>query len=127
MTRRANGEGTIYRRSDGRWEAALYVPDAEGRRRRKRLYGRTRAEVATQLRAASARIDRGLPAVDAGTRLDVYLPMWLDQVARPTLRPKTIEGYETVIRRHLLPCIGGSTTLSVVTGLGSVRCGESAR
>jgi len=26
MTRRANGEGTIYRRSDGRWEAALYVP-----------------------------------------------------------------------------------------------------
>ncbi len=27
MTRRANGEGTIYRRDDGRWEAALYVPD----------------------------------------------------------------------------------------------------
>lgn len=115
MTRRANGEGTIYRRSDGRWEAALYVPDAEGRRRRKRLYGRTRAEVATQLRAASARIDRGLPAVDAGTRLDVYLPMWLDQVARPTLRPKTIEGYETVIRRHLLPRIGAKTLRSLTT------------
>jgi len=41
--------------------------------------------------------------------------MWLDQVARPTLRPKTIEGHETVILRHLLPRIGAKTLRSLTT------------
>lgn len=42
MSRRANGEGTIYQRTDGRWEGAAYVLTATGGRSRKRVYGRTR-------------------------------------------------------------------------------------
>jgi integrase len=40
MGRRGNGEGTITRRKDGRWEARYTVHSAEGPKR-KVLYGKT--------------------------------------------------------------------------------------
>jgi integrase len=48
MARRANGEGTVYRRKDGRWEAAVYVLTADGTRKRVRIYGRTRGRGSSQ-------------------------------------------------------------------------------
>jgi hypothetical protein len=57
MSRCGNGEGTITRRKDGRWEARYYVPTVNGTKR-KTLYGRTQAEVRVKLtKALSDRID----------------------------------------------------------------------
>jgi hypothetical protein len=42
--RRANGEGTITKRADGRYQAAYYVLDPQGHRVRKFVYARTREE-----------------------------------------------------------------------------------
>ena len=56
--RRGNGEGTITRRKDGRWEVKYTVHKAEGMKRRAH-YGKTRAEVAEKLtRALSDRSSR---------------------------------------------------------------------
>ncbi len=44
--RRANGEGTITKRADGRYQAAAYVFRPDGTRVRKFVYGKTREEVA---------------------------------------------------------------------------------
>jgi len=49
MNQRANGEGSIYRRSDGRWTAACDVLRPDGTRVRRAVYGKTRKEVADQL------------------------------------------------------------------------------
>ena len=46
--KRGNGEGTIYRRKDGKWATQYTVYTAEGRKR-KTLYGKTRSEVAARL------------------------------------------------------------------------------
>ena len=35
-----------------------------------------------------------------------YLEHWLAEVVRPTLAPRTYQGYEAVARRHLVPVIG---------------------
>ena len=43
--RKANGEGTTYRRSDGRWAAQVYVNQSDGRRVRQTFYGWTRKDV----------------------------------------------------------------------------------
>jgi hypothetical protein len=51
--KRANGEGTIYERKDGRYEGAAFVPTMAGTVKRVRLYGRTRDDV--RRRAAKAR------------------------------------------------------------------------
>jgi len=47
-TKRANGEASIYKRTDGRWAASLSLDH----RRRKTFYGKTRQEVARKLAAA---------------------------------------------------------------------------
>jgi integrase len=70
MGKRGNGEGSITRRKDGRWEARYYVPTVNGTKR-KTLYGRTQAGVRVKLtKALSDRIDgiraTGVEAVARG-------------------------------------------------------------
>ncbi len=55
--RRANHEGTIYKRQDGRWVASVSL--ASGRR--KSFYGRTRDEVVQKLTTGLQAGQDGLP------------------------------------------------------------------
>ncbi|MDE3074713.1 MAG: hypothetical protein KGJ86_04725 [Chloroflexota bacterium] len=76
--KRANGEGTITHRKDGRWQAALYKPDGD----RKFYYGATRDEVHELLiKAQNALID-GLPLPDEKVTLGEYLDYWLDSLRK---------------------------------------------
>ena len=47
----------------------------------------------------------GLDLDYRGLTLGAYLELWLDS-KRPTLTPRTIEGYEDIFRRHIVPVIG---------------------
>ena len=50
MGRRSNGEGSITKRKDGRWQAAVSVgTDENGKLKRKYFYARTKEEVTTKL------------------------------------------------------------------------------
>ena len=56
-TRRANNEGSIYQRNDGRWAGVATVGyDDEGRQKRKVVYGKTRLEVNKKLSELTNRI-----------------------------------------------------------------------
>ncbi|MFN3006666.1 tyrosine-type recombinase/integrase [Mycolicibacterium wolinskyi] len=104
--RRPTGEGTIYRRKDGRWEGAAYLPTASGGRRRIRVYGKTRSEAHTRLNEYLATSQRGVPVPERSWTIAAYLDYWMREVAPLTLRPRTIELYESVIRNHLKPRLG---------------------
>jgi hypothetical protein len=52
--RRAYGERTISKRKDGRWIGIAEPGWQDGRRRRKYVYGRTRAEVPAKLARSAA-------------------------------------------------------------------------
>lgn len=115
--RRITGEGTVYLRKDGRWEAAAYLPTVSGGRRRIRVYGKTHQEAQTQLTAKLAASDKGIPVADHSWTIGGYLDYWMRDVAPMRLRPRTIELYEAIIRRHLKPRLGTKslTGLSVTT------------
>ncbi|AGB22129.1 site-specific recombinase XerD [Mycobacterium sp. JS623] len=115
--RRATGEGTVYRRKDGRWEGAAYLPTASGKRRRIRVYGTSSHDAKAKLTAQMAAAERGIPAADRSWTIAQYLDYWMREVTPITLRPKTLEGYESVIRVHLKPWLGAQslTQLSVTT------------
>ncbi|WP_435212600.1 tyrosine-type recombinase/integrase [Streptomyces sp. bgisy034] len=104
--RNANGEGTIYRRKDGRYEGAVYVLTTSGTRKRVRVYGATRAEVSKKLTEAKAKNDQGIPVADRSWKLGEYLDYWLEEVVKPGKKPKTYEQYELVTRRNLKPSLG---------------------
>ena len=101
-----NGEGTIYRRKDGRWVGAVYAPTNRGGRKRVAFYGKTRGEVRAKLTALLRDVDRGLTVAAENWTVEQYLDHWLATVVRPNRAPKTYQGYELVVRRHLVPVLG---------------------
>ncbi|HEX6968169.1 MAG TPA: site-specific integrase [Micromonosporaceae bacterium] len=105
--RKANGEGTIFQRADGRWCGAGYVLAADGTRKRVYVYGATRREAADKLAEKLADSNRGLVvAADANLTVGEYLTAWLTGVAWHRLRPTTYVTYESLVRRFLIPGLG---------------------
>ncbi|MCW2538730.1 MAG: site-specific recombinase XerD [Frankiales bacterium] len=113
--RRANGEGTIYQRKDGRWEGAVYLQTVSGQRKRIRTYGNTAAEVRTALALQINANQTGVPVADTPLSVGTYLDYWLANIAKPNRRPKTYLLYELTVRLHIKPALGvkSLTRLSV--------------
>jgi integrase len=79
--------------------------NAEGKRRRVTVYGKTKQEVQQKLRDLQARADRGLDAGGGRLTLGQWLTRWLEMV-RPTVEPGTYGPYERHVRLHLVPHLG---------------------
>lgn len=105
--RRANGEGSLSKRKDGRWEGAAYLRTVGGKVRRIRVYAQTRSEAHTKLTARLADAARGVPIADRTWKVGDYLDHWFTN--NTTLRPATRELYEAAIRNHVKPMIGTCT------------------
>jgi integrase len=103
--KRGNGEGSIYRRRDGRWVGQYLVHTAKGPQYRY-LYGKTRAVVAEKLTRAMADRDSGL-IFDAGkVTVGDYLDRWLADTVKGTVRTSTYERNEEIVRLHIKPSLG---------------------
>lgn len=106
MAKRGNGEGTIYRRSDGRWCATVTVAYRPGKQQRKTFYGKTRREVQEKLTAVLRARQQGIPVITERQTVASFCDRWLDDVARPRLRPLSFVAYRGVIEHHVRPAIG---------------------
>ena len=105
MGRRGNGEGTITRRKDGRWEAKYTAHTAEGPKRRA-LYGKTRKEVADKLVRALTDSASGYTFDTETMTVGEYLDRWLNDSDRGSVRTSTYERHEQIVRLHLKPAFG---------------------
>ncbi len=106
MTRRGHHEGSIYKRSDGRWAATVTLGYENGKRRRKTFYGETRKEVQEQLTKALSDIQQGLPLPNERLTVGAFLTRWLEESIRPMRRPKIYTSYAQVVRLYLQPMLG---------------------
>lgn len=105
MSRRANGEGSIYKReSDGRYVGALTIPDpATGKSSRRVFYGKTRAEVRTKLRAATDRLEEGQPVSDSKATLSQWLQHWTSTTLAASDRKESTRSlYRSLATKHLM-------------------------
>ena len=101
MAKRGNTEGSIYKRQDGRWVAALTMPDGK----RRNLYGKTRKEAGSKLAEAIHDRGKGLPVIPERQTVEDFLLIWLEGV-KPSIRPSTFTRYEEYVRLHTIPIIG---------------------
>lgn len=107
-TRRGHGEGTIYRRPNGLWAGQVTVgPDPKtGKPKRLTFYGKTKSEVKRKMEEAKARAITTGFVETARVTVGDWLDRWLEQYARPRVRPTTWGCYEYIIRVHLRPALG---------------------
>ena len=103
--KRGNGEGSITKRDDGRWMARYTVRTIKGPKRRT-VYGRTRAEASAKLARAMADRDGGLVFDADSLTVEEYLDRWLSNSVKDTVRERTYERYEEIIRLHVKPALG---------------------
>ena len=106
--RRANGEGSIRKRSDGRWEGRYTAgrnPET-GKPIYKNVLGKTQAEVKAKLKAAieeSANLDM-LKAEQYTT--GQWMDVWFENCAKIKVRPSSHQTYRGYIDNHIKPNIG---------------------
>ncbi|MFD9923951.1 tyrosine-type recombinase/integrase [[Kitasatospora] papulosa] len=117
--RNPNGAGTITKRKDGRYQAAVYVLQPDGTRARKFAYGKTWAECDTKRRDLLAKVDQGVPVPTRSAKLSEWLPYWLDNVVKPRRKLSTYDKYEAHVRLYLVPMVGGKRLEAL--GVADVR------
>ena len=93
--KRANGEGNIRKRADGRWEGrytAGYHPET-GKRIIKNVLGKTQAECKAKLSATLESV-KGIDVSRADEYTVVaWLRTWFELYAKPHIRPSTMNYY----------------------------------
>ena len=106
--KRANGEGNIRKRADGRWEGrytAGYHPET-GKRIIKNVLGKTQAECKAKLSAAMAAA-RGIDVSRADEyTVATWLRSWYEIYAKPNIRISTANRYQLMVEQYTIPRIG---------------------
>ena len=95
MPKRANNEGSIYKRNDGRWCASV-----SEKGKRKYLYGKTRSQVVKKLKDYQA----SYKPIEEITAKE-YFNKWLEQI-RPNIIDSTYIKRKQIIRDYISPAIG---------------------
>jgi len=106
--RRGNGEGSITKRKDGRYQGYAtvgYDPES-GKPKKKYFYGKTRKELQQLITEALGKVQAGTYQEASKLRAADWFKLWLDEYQRMSLRTTTYESYEMQIRLHILPVIG---------------------
>lgn len=104
--RAPNGSGSVFKRADGRWCGAIYVMEADGVRRRRRVYASTRAEAETKMVELRQKADQGRPLTPSQLTVERYLNEWLELVVARRVRPNTLSGYRYHADRYLIADLG---------------------
>ncbi|MGW4610098.1 tyrosine-type recombinase/integrase [Streptomyces sp. NPDC004532] len=104
--RNPNGAGSIWQRKDGRYEARVYVPQPDGTRKRKTVYGSTWEECDTKRQELVRRDRQGIPTPTRSAKLSEWLPYWLEHYILPRRKLSTYDKYETHVRLYLVTLLG---------------------
>ncbi|WPX08229.1 tyrosine-type recombinase/integrase [Anaerocellum danielii] len=107
MARRGKGEGSIFKRKDGRWCGFITLGyDEKGNQKKKFFYGKTRQEVAEKINQALNELKQGVLIAEGNITLEEWLRTWLWEYKRPQISESTFDDYESIIRNHINPVLG---------------------
>lgn len=108
QNRRQHGEGSLFKRKDGRWVAQLELPPKNGRRNLKPFYGATADEaMEKRQRFKDSQREGFTPATGRGEFLGAYLNHWLYNVIRAEVRENTWHTHHRPkVEKHLIAKLG---------------------
>jgi len=98
--KRGNGEGSISRRKDGRWEGRYWIQG-----KRKSVYGKTKRDVAEKLAKAVAEKEIAPEFVPTNITVAEFFGQY-EEAVQHTMRRRSYETCCEIARLHLLPAFG---------------------
>lgn len=102
--RRGRGEGSIYERDDGLWVSSVSLGyTADGKRRRRTVYGKSKQEVQEKLRKLQSDEQAGMITATSKTTVADFVDQWVAD-AEKNHAPATIDRYKLTaekVRAHL--------------------------
>ncbi len=115
-TRRPNGTGSIYQRTDGLWVGKISMgTDESGRRKRKTVYGKSQTEIAKKLSDISGRILSNSYEDIENKTIGKLMLEWLLVFKKNAVSPRTFEGIIRNYRLHIEPQIGNMKLYEIDT------------
>jgi integrase len=97
---RANGEGTVFKRPAGGWQAQATIGG-----KRRSFYGRTQAATLDKVKAARTAVEAGSLTAEPNLTVGEYLARWIEG-RRGTVEFSTWADTKQVLGSHVTPAIG---------------------
>ena len=105
--RRANGEGSIRKRKDGRWEGRYTAgrDPVTGKAIYKNVLGKTQSEVKAKLKDAIEK-SGSLATIAERYTVGQWLDAWMENYAKLQVRASSYKTYQGFISNHIKPNLG---------------------
>jgi len=101
--------GHIKQRSPGSWSIVLSMGDDPITGKRKRTWRTvkgTKKTAQAEMTKLLAEHDRGVSPVAGNVKLAEWLVDWQENVVKHRNAPRTLQGYATICREHIVPALG---------------------
>lgn len=114
--RRPQGDGTIRKRSDGRWEARIIIGHKnDGTPMYKSAFAKTQKSALKQLHQLLDLYRDVDLTEECRMTLGEWLDKWLDEYMIFTVRESTLDSYRAMVKNQVKPFIGGKQIASLTT------------
>ena len=114
--RRPQGDGTIRKRSDGRWEARIIVGHKnDDSPMYKSAFAKTQKSALKELHHLIELYRDVDLTEDCRMTLGEWLDKWLDEYMIFTVRESTLDSYRAMVKNQVKPFIGGKQIASLTT------------
>lgn len=101
-TRRQQGEGSWYQRADGLWIGAVELGwSTTGKRLRRTVSSRDHGVALSRFNTLKAKVAASGGRMPGRMTVGSWLHEWLEDIAAPRLKPRTVATYRMVVRSHL--------------------------
>lgn len=105
--RRPNGDGTIRKRTDGRWEGRVIIGHKDDKTPLMKTFtSKTQKALLDKMHRAIDEYDGVDLSEESDIQLGEWCDKWLNDYAEATLRPNTVRGYRSMIDHHIKPYLG---------------------
>ena len=105
--KRGQNEGSIRKRADGTWEARVTVGMlANGKQKRKSIYGKTRQEVSAKMTDLLNNLQKGIITNPTEMTLSEWLDYYMPECKKRFVKPTTYINYTVKVENHIKPAIG---------------------
>ena len=111
MAKRANGEGTLRKRSDGRWEARYVSPEDN---KQHSIYGKTQKAVREKLQKTLQELSEYADLQGQDMPVSAWLDIWLKNYTS-NIKPATLYSYTSAVRSRIKPYIGDKSLRQLTT------------